>query len=133
MSLWRIFVLLQTAEKTKADTSTAATLDYLIAMRLKAALDNSNATTQQAQEPTGPPPINVAEFSFYAYIEGKQQGPYNEKQFANLVQYGLVDAMTFVWTEGMPQWQRAGMVEGTRKFFPQTGNITPPPPPIDLD
>ena len=48
---------------------------------------------------------------FYA-SEGKQQGPYPDGQFRDLIAQGVVRADTLVWTEGMAGWQKAGEIPG---------------------
>ncbi|WGD52620.1 DUF4339 domain-containing protein [Bradyrhizobium sp. CB1650] len=48
---------------------------------------------------------------FYA-SEGKQQGPYPEAQFRDLVARGIVRPDTLVWTEGMAGWQKAAEIPG---------------------
>ena len=48
---------------------------------------------------------------FYA-SEGKQQGPYQEGQFRDLVAQGVVRPDTPVWSEGMAGWQKAAEIPG---------------------
>jgi hypothetical protein len=48
---------------------------------------------------------------FYA-AEGKQQGPYQEGQFRDLIARGVVRGDTLVWTEGMAGWQKAAEIPG---------------------
>jgi uncharacterized protein DUF4339 len=48
---------------------------------------------------------------FYA-AEGKQQGPYQEGQFRDLIARGVVHGDTLVWTEGMAGWQKAAEIPG---------------------
>ncbi|WP_426612479.1 DUF4339 domain-containing protein [Bradyrhizobium sp. McL0616] len=48
---------------------------------------------------------------FYA-SEGKQQGPYPEGQFRDLVAQGVVRPDTLVWSEGMAGWQKAAEIPG---------------------
>ncbi|WP_426410566.1 DUF4339 domain-containing protein [Bradyrhizobium ganzhouense] len=48
---------------------------------------------------------------FYA-SEGKQQGPYPEGQFRDLIAQGVVRGDTLVWSEGMAGWQRAAEIPG---------------------
>ena len=48
---------------------------------------------------------------FYA-SEGKQQGPYPEGQFRDLVAQGVVRPDTLVWSEGMAGWQNAAEIPG---------------------
>jgi len=44
--------------------------------------------------------------------EGKQQGPYPEGQFRDLVAQGVVRPDTLVWSEGMAGWQKAAEIPG---------------------
>lgn len=48
---------------------------------------------------------------FYA-SEGKQQGPYPDGQFRDLVAQGIVRPDTLVWSEGMAGWQKAAEIPG---------------------
>lgn len=48
---------------------------------------------------------------FYA-SEGKQQGPYPDGQFRDLIAQGVVRPDTLVWTEGMAGWQKAAEIPG---------------------
>lgn len=48
---------------------------------------------------------------FYA-SEGKQQGPYPEGQFRDLIAQGVVRGDTLVWSEGMAGWQKAAEIPG---------------------
>jgi hypothetical protein len=60
------------------------------------------------------------------YAEGdKQLGPYSEEQFRNFIGRGAVTAATYVWTEGMSGWQRAGEIPG---LIPAAAPRPPGPP-----
>jgi hypothetical protein len=48
---------------------------------------------------------------FYA-AEGKQQGPFPDGQFRDLLAQGVVRPDTLVWTEGMAGWQKAAEIPG---------------------
>jgi hypothetical protein len=43
---------------------------------------------------------------------GKQQGPYSEPVFRDLIGKGSVTSDTLVWSEGMSDWQQAGEIPG---------------------
>lgn len=83
-----------------------------------------------------PPP--VPEFKYHAVIEGKQRGPYNREQFSRLVDAGLVNGDTLVWSENMSGWEKAITRDDMKQFFmssmppsmPQGNGGCPPPPPI---
>lgn len=50
--------------------------------------------------------------SWFFASAGKQQGPYPEQQFRELIAEGVVHPETLVWTEGMAGWQKAAEVPG---------------------
>jgi GYF domain 2 len=50
--------------------------------------------------------------SWFFAIDGKQQGPYPETQFRDLIARGDVGRDTYVWSEGMSAWQLAGDIPG---------------------
>jgi hypothetical protein len=56
---------------------------------------------------------------------GKQQGPYPEPQFRDLFARGTLRADTLVWTEGMPNWQRAGELPGLVSGIAAPSAMTP--------
>jgi len=76
--------------------------------------------------PSGPPAPPA--FSFYAMIEGKQRGPYDELQFKRLVENDLASASTLVWKEGMSDWMPAGEVKMMASIFPQRPQVAAAPP-----
>lgn len=95
--------------------------------------ENSDKSTEGKQSSTGPnlPPMRVSKVRFYAMLNGKQEGPYNEIQFARLLQYGMADGDTDVWSEGMTTWEKTSQVKMLRKFFPPAlpSSVVPPVPP----
>lgn len=55
------------------------------------------------------------------YLEdGQQRGPVTEEQFTQLVQQGVIRPDTFLWCQGMAQWQRYG------ELVPAEAAATPP-------
>lgn len=50
--------------------------------------------------------------SWFVASGGKQQGPYSEAQFRDLIAQGTVTPDTLVWSEGMSGWQKAGDIPG---------------------
>lgn len=105
-----------------------------VASVVAAVQQNKETAQQQSVQSATPPPSPVPPpppvFKYFAMLEGKQEGPYDEPQFTRLVQYGMLTADTYVWTEGMAEWKMAGEVAALARFFrPQAPGAVPPPMP----
>lgn len=88
--------------------------------------------TAQNQASTPPPmPGAAPNREFMVAVNGQQYGPYNFASMQQMVQQGQINAQTFVWAQGMPQWQAACQVpELSQLFMPPVpgGNQAPPMP-----
>ena len=72
-----------------------------------------------------PPPIpNV---QYHISVNGAQAGPFNMQQLAQMAQSGQLTPQTYVWKQGMVNWELAGNVAELALLF--TAPNTPPPPP----
>ncbi|MCF2521317.1 DUF4339 domain-containing protein [Bradyrhizobium sp. G127] len=69
--------------------------------------------------------------SWFVAVGDKQEGPYSEDEFRDLIARGAVRADTYVWADGMPAWQFAGDVPGllssgrTPPSIPRQGGAIP--------
>jgi hypothetical protein len=59
---------------------------------------------------------------FYAIIDGKQEGPFSETEFAGLITSKKVVKETYVWKPGMIDWQLAEKIPSVLQIVA----ITPP-------
>jgi hypothetical protein len=59
---------------------------------------------------------------FYVIIDGKQEGPFSETEFARLVTSKKVVKETYVWKPGMVNWQLAEKIPAVLQIVA----ITPP-------
>jgi hypothetical protein len=59
---------------------------------------------------------------FYAIIDGKQEGPFSETEFARLITSKKVVKETYVWKPGMIDWQLAEKIPSVLQLVA----ITPP-------
>lgn len=94
-----------------------------------------NSQWQQAMNQPGgsvPPPMPGAApaTQYTVAINGQQYGPYTVDQIRQMVAQGQVNAQTFVWAAGMPQWTAAGQVPELAVLFapPMPGGAPVPPP-----
>lgn len=59
----------------------------------------------------------IQQFQYYVNINNQQAGPFNLQQLAQMVQSGQVTAQSYVWKQGMPQWEIAGNVAELQSLF----------------
>lgn len=86
-----------------------------------------NAMTGQMNGGATPPPPPGATSSWMLAINGQQSGPYNMQQLQQLIQSGHFSPTTYVWKQGMLNWELAGNMPELSVLF--TAPSTPPPPP----
>ena len=77
---------------------------------------------------TPPPMPNVM---YHISVNGSQVGPFNMQQLAQMAQSGQLTQQTYVWKQGMANWEHAGNVAELAALFapPVPGSVPPPPPP----
>lgn len=76
---------------------------------------------------TPPPMPNIL---YHISMNGAQAGPFNMQQLQQMVQNGQLTQQTYVWKQGMANWDLAGNVQELALLFaPPTPGSTPPPPP----
>lgn len=63
--------------------------------------------------------------SWFVAVGDKQEGPYSEEEFRDLIARGNIRPDTYVWADGMPAWQFAGDVPGLLS----SGRVPPAMPP----
>lgn len=76
---------------------------------------------------TPPPMPNI---QYHVSVNGAQAGPFNMQQLQQMAQSGQLTPQTYVWKQGMANWEFAGNVpELATLFAPPAPGATPPPPP----
>lgn len=77
---------------------------------------------------TPPPMPNV---QYLVSINGAQSGPFGIQELQMMAQGGQITPQTYVWKQGMPNWDFAGNVAELSSLFahPTPGSMPPPPPP----
>jgi membrane protease subunit (stomatin/prohibitin family) len=75
------------------------------------------------QKQTPPPPPQV---QYNISVNGQQSGPFGWQQLQQMVQGGQITKDTYVWKQGMANWELAGNVQELANLF---GAVPPPPPP----
>ncbi len=69
----------------------------------------------------------VMPVSFYAVMDGRQAGPFNEAEVSRLVAEGRITKGSYIWRAGMLQWEFA---ENVPEFLRIIALAPPPPPPV---
>ena len=75
-----------------------------------------------------PMPGSVPQVSYMVGINGQQYGPCDWNQLQQMVQQGQLTHQTYVWKQGMPQWQMAGEVMELAPLFQGGAPQIPPMP-----
>ena len=83
-----------------------------------------NNMGQQMQNSMNTPPP-MPQVQYYVAVNGQQTGPFGMQQLQQMVQYGQLTPQTYVWKQGMAQWDAAGNVQELSSLF-----AAPAPPPI---
>lgn len=92
-----------------------------------AGMMNQMGGAMQGQMNT-PPPMPQTQYMVSA--NGQQSGPFNMQQMQQLVQNGQLNRNTYVWKQGMAQWEMAGNVAELSALFAPASQMAPPPPPM---
>lgn len=83
-----------------------------------------NNMGQQMQNSMNTPPP-MPQVQYYIAVNGQQTGPFGMQQLQQAVQSGQLTPQTFVWKQGMAQWEAAGNVQELSSLF-----AAPAPPPV---
>ena len=117
---------------------------------LNNATDNGiNAFRQQQQQPMGGgmgapqmPGMGAApqmpgmgikqapQVSYMIGVNGQQAGPFDWNQLQQLVQQGQLTQQTYVWKQGMANWEFAGQVQELQPLFMNAAPQMPGMPPV---
>ena len=79
--------------------------------------------------PPPPPPSREPQLSVMIAIDGDSYGPYDRESLMQLITDGTLTADTYVFIQGMSDWQTARQVPQVNALF-STGEKVPPPPPM---
>jgi hypothetical protein len=82
--------------------------------------------TVQGGMNTPPPMLNV---QYFTAVNGQQAGPFTIQQLQQLVGNGQLTKQTYVWKQGMANWDFAENVPEVAALF-VTNTPPPPPPPV---
>lgn len=72
-----------------------------------------------------PPPL----IQYFVSVNGQQAGPFQLPQLQQMVSNGQLTPQTYVWKQGMANWELAGKVQELASLFGAGAGTPPPPPP----
>lgn len=84
--------------------------------------NNMNNQMPSSNQTPPPPPVT----QYFVSINGQQTGPFNLHQLQQLVMNGQLQRNTYVWKQGMQNWEEADKLLDLQNLF---GAVPPPPPP----
>ena len=86
---------------------------------------------QQMQGPINTPPP-IPNVQYHVCVNGAPTGPFNMQQLHQMAQVGQLTCQTYVWKQGMANWEFAGDVQELNFLFASSAHRTTPPPPPAL-
>lgn len=72
-----------------------------------------------------PPPL----IQYFVSVNGQQAGPFQLPQLQQMVSNGQLTPQTYVWKQGMANWELARNVQELASLFGAGAGTPPPPPP----
>lgn len=81
----------------------------------------SQPAPTQPMPQTPPPPV----VQYNVSVNGQSFGPYNMQQLQQMVQSGQLTQNSYIWKQGMANWDMAGNIAELAPLF---GSVPPPPP-----
>lgn len=87
-------------------------------------MNPQNTQTPGNNQMPPPPPVT----QYFISVNSQQTGPFNLQQLQQLVMNGQLQRNTFVWKQGMQNWEEAGKLLDLQNLF---GAVPPPPPPVN--
>lgn len=78
--------------------------------------------------PPPPPPSREPQLSVMIAIDGDSYGPYDRESLMQLITDGTLTADTYVFIQGMSDWQTARQVPQVNALFSTSEKVPPPPP-----
>jgi membrane protease subunit (stomatin/prohibitin family) len=85
-------------------------------------MNPQNSQTPSNNQMPPPPPVT----QYFVAVNGQHTGPFNMQQLQQLVMNGQLLRNTFVWKQGMQNWEEAAKLLELQNLF---GAMPPPPPP----
>lgn len=76
-----------------------------------------NAFASPARGDVPPMPESFPQVQYMVGINGQQSGPYGWLQLQQLVRQGLLTQQTYVWKQGMTNWEYAGALQELTPLF----------------
>jgi hypothetical protein len=83
---------------------------------------------QQMQNAMNTPPP-VPNVQYHVSVNGSQMGPFNMQQLQQMAQNGQLTPQTYVWKQGMANWDFVCNVPELASLLAAPGTPPPPPPP----
>ena len=87
-----------------------------------------NSMGQQMQNAMNTPPP-IPNVQYHVSVNGMQMGPFNMQQLQQMAQSGQLTPQTYVWKQGMANWDFVCNIPELASLFTAPGTPPPPPPP----
>ncbi len=115
-----------TALKPEIDAYAAKVTSIVekFAFNFSNSIGHSPATSVSTSAPLMFPPPAPNQCMYNISVNGQTLGPYSVMQLQDMIAQGTVNRNTYVWTQGMDNWEQAGNRQELSHLF---GAVPPPP------
>lgn len=94
-----------------------------IAQQMMQTMNQCIANTTVPQVQVAPPAMPAPERrQYYAVIDDKVSGPFNDDELLTLAKTNVLRADTMIWSPGYPGWCRARTLPDVNKYIILSGN-----------
>lgn len=90
-------------------------------------MNQMGQTVNQNYQQASQQPPQVPQLMYFVLVNGQQSGPHNTQELMNLISCGQLTLDTYVWKNGMANWDFAKNTE-LKGFFPMVPQAPPMPP-----
>ena len=107
---------MKASQTKKAFKTKCKRCSHIIVVRPEdlAAQEKAAAPAQAESQPVA---ATVESVQWYAVVNGSQGGPYQSSQLVEFYQTGMISAESFVWCDGMANWDMISNVSQLQSLF----------------
>ena len=102
----RSFDVLDTASQNEGAAGSLINAGLGLGVGMNVGNQMGNVVSKMNTNPSALPPPLPVEKQYYVAINGQQSGPYDKRTIEAYILNGSLNAMSLIWSQGMPGWDK---------------------------